>query len=433
MSISKYLLVASDLHGLLRGKRLPVNDTEGKSLKMPLSILFPDVWGRDLASSDHLLDSGDLDGDFRLIEREPVPLAPWQPDTALRLGWMFHASGEPYPVDPRQALAAILGRFQAQSLTPVCAVELEFYLFDPARQPLCPPRRPGSSRTMQDNDVYALDDLEAFGPFLDSLYAACESADVPVEAAIAEYGRGQFEVNLKHQPDALKAADDAQLFKYLVKRVANQFGLGATFMAKPHGDDLGSGMHVHWSLLDAAGVNVFAGADEAGSDTLRAAVAGLLGALPESMLLLAPHFNSYRRFSADSLAPLRVTWGYENRTTALRIPAGPDPARRIEHRVAGADANPYLVLAVLLGSGLLGIEQRLEPPAPASGNQYLGEAPLLPATWPAAMDTFASGDTIATCFDPLFVHLLLAAKQQELARFNEHVSPFEYETYLQRF
>lgn len=438
MSAPTQLVVVSDLHGIFRGKRLAPGKHFGRDsapLKMPLSVLFPDVWGRDLETTDHLMNTGDLDGTVRGIERPSVrlPAGPDDPGSELQLTWFFEADGTPYPVDPRQALAAVLRRFEATKLTPVCALELEFYLYDPNRSPLAPPRRPGSNQPSQENDVYSLTDLEAFAPFLDELYQACADAEVAVDAAIAEYGRGQFEVNLKHQDNPLRAADDAQLLKYLVKRVANRHGLAATFMAKPLGDDLGNGLHMHWSLLDETGRNVFAGNGEAGSTLLKSAVAGILEALPAAMLLLAPHYNSYRRFSAESLAPTRLTWGYENRTTALRIPAGEDANRRIEHRVAGADANPYLALAVMLATGLWGIEQALVPPTPLEGNGYESDAPRLPITWPAAIDCFAASELMATCFDPLLVHLLLAAKTQELQRFTSTVSAFEYETYLDRF
>lgn len=431
------LLVASDIHGLLRGKRIPADSVPkiaAGEVKMPFSILFPDVWGSDLAQSDHLLDSGDLDGVLMPTNREPFHLHPWQPDTELQLGWMFHESGAPYLIDPRQALAQVVKRYEERGLTPVCAVELEFYLFDPAQQPLSPPRRPGFNKSMIENDVYALDDLEAFAPLLDALYLACARADVPVDVAIAEYGCGQFEINLKHRADALQAADDAQLLKYLVKRCAEQHGFGATFMAKPYGDDLGNGMHVHWSLLDRERRNVFAGVDESrGSAVLESAIAGVLNGLPESMLLLAPHYNSYRRFSSDSLAPTRISWGYDNRTAAVRIPAGEPAAQRIEQRVAGADANPYLVLTALLGSGLRGIDAEAVPPNAATGNQYQGTAPELPGTWASAIEAFRSGSVIAELFDPLFVHLFVTAKEQELERFNAEISAFEYETYLHRF
>ncbi|MEM9744994.1 MAG: glutamine synthetase family protein, partial [Pseudomonadota bacterium] len=357
MTAAAQLVVASDIHGLFRGKRLAPGvraATKGDDLKMPLSVLFPDVWGRDLETTDHLMRSGDLDGTLQPIDRAPLSLAPWQPELTLQLATLLTVEGAPYPVDPRQALAAILQQYRAKGLNPVCAIELEFYLYDPNRQPLAPPKRPSTGTRLTENDVYALDDIEAFAPFFDVLYARCESAGIALDAAIAEYGRGQFEVNLKHGDDALRVADDAQIFKYLVRRVAQQFGLGATFMAKPLGSDLGNGMHVHWSLLDAEGANVFAADEPTGSATLKAAVAGMLAALPESMLILAPHFNSYRRFTDESLAPTRVSWGVDNRTVALRIPDSDAANRRVEHRVAGADANPYLTLTALLGAGLMG-------------------------------------------------------------------------------
>ena len=184
--------------------------------------------------------------------------------------------------------------------------------------------------------------------FLSDIYKACELQNIPADAAISENGCGQFEINLLHVDDPLKAGDDAIFFKRIVKSVARKHGMIASFMAKPYGEESGSGLHVHFSLLDSDGNNVFDDNGESGTDLLKYAVNGLISAMPESMLIFAPHYNSYRRLTPGTHAPTSAGWGYENRTAAIRIPGGDSKARRIEHRVAGADANPYLVLASIL-------------------------------------------------------------------------------------
>jgi glutamine synthetase len=263
------------------------------------------------------------------------------------------------------------------------------------------------------------------------VYAACAAQGVPADSAIAENGPGQFEINLLHSADALQVADDAVLFKEIVRGVARKHGLAATFMAKPYGDRAGSGLHVHFSLVDRDGVNVFDDGSERGSDSLRHAVGGLLAAMPQSTLLFAPHMNSYRRLRPGNHAPSAVAWGYENRTAAIRIPGGNPKARRIEHRVAGADANPYLVLAVILGAALAGIEGKMRPPEPVVGDAYARRLPTIPPDWASAVDAFEQGALIPKMLSPTLQRMLVDCKRQEMEVFAQRVTDFEYHTYLE--
>lgn len=424
--------VVCDINGIFRAKRVPSRlakkALDGK-LKMPLSILFVDIWGNDVIASGHVLDSGDRDGVLRPTERGPLDLEWLDRPSSLLMCAMYTDRGVPFAADPRHALAAIVARYRERGLTPVCATELEFYLHDLDTDEISPPLRPGGSK-LSANSVYSLQDLDGFESFLSDVYAACRRLGIQAEEAISENGCGQFEINLCHTDDVLRAADDAQLFKYLVKGVAARHGLGATFMAKPYGGEAGSGMHVHFSLLDGDGHNVFADGTPQGSPVLRAAVAGLLDALPASMLVFAPHYNSYRRLAPDSHAPTRATWGYENRTVAIRIPDGPDAARRIEHRVAGADSNPYLVLAAMLGAALDGIDAGASPPAPEAGNAYEGDATRLPASWEQALQAFEASAAMRGILGPLLAEVFAAAKRQEIDVFARELSSFEVTTYL---
>src|SRR5262249_30020903 len=161
----------------------------------------------------------------------------------------------------------------------------------------------------------------------------------------------------------------------VVRGLARKHGFAATFMAKPYGDRSGSGFHVHFSLIDENGVNVFDNGTDEGAPILRNAVAGMLETMAQLALTFAPHENSFRRLVPGAHAPSSIAWGYENRTVAIRIPGGSPKARRIEHRVAGADANPYLVLASILGGALLGIERQLQPAGPITGDAYAIDLP----------------------------------------------------------
>ncbi len=417
-------IMLTDLNGVARGKRIPGGQV-GKALdggiRMPFSASAVDIWGRDVEGNALIFEKGDGDGICRPI-RDEVMAAPWLGSQAgLVPVWMFDETGAPSPFDPRQALARVLERFHARDLTPVVATELEFYL-----TPLSP-----DDRRFSVEGVLSLQQLNTVTPLLDDIYAACAANDIPADAAISECGRGQFEVNLLHRNDALLAADDAILFKTIVKGFAQKHGFAANFMAKPHGDAAGSGLHVHFSLLDASGQNVFDDGTDEGSGVLKHAVAGLLEAMPQTALIFAPHFNSYRRLSPDSHAPTAISWGYENRTAAVRIPGGPHAARRIEHRVAGADANPYLVLAAVLGAALIGIENGDAPPHPVDGNSYVSDAQQLPTDWTAAVAAFAAGKLTRQILPDALCDLLVLAKRQEIARFLQDVTPFEHLTYAE--
>ena len=254
--------------------------------------------------------------------------------------------------------------------------------------------------------------------------------DIPADTTTSETGLGQFEVNLMHCDDALRAADDAWLFKMLVKGLARRHGFAASFMAKPYADYSGSGLHTHFSILDEKGENIFDSGGPKGTAQLRHAVAGCLAAMHDSTLLFAPHFNSYERLVPDKHAPTAISWGYENRTAAIRIPAGSTSARRIEHRVAGGDVNPYLMLAAILGAALCGIEDGAEPPPPVTGNAYAMDLPQIPATWEAAIDAFEHSDSLYRFLPKELIRNLVQTKRQELHYIAELLPEERVELYL---
>ncbi|MGP6086551.1 glutamine synthetase family protein [Antarctobacter jejuensis] len=424
---------ACDVNGVARGKRMPIPSAI-KMLKdgtrFPFSALNVDIWGEDIADSPLVFDSGDRDAILFPTERGFVPM-PWlEAPSALIPIWMFHEDGRPYEGDPRHALAFVQKRFAEKGLTPVVAVELEFYLIDDSRRQLQVPISPRSGKRRDAAEVLSIRALDAFDTFFTDLYEACEVMDIPADTLISEAGIGQFEVNLMHQPDPLKAADDAWLFKMLVKGLARKHGFAASFMAKPYEDYSGNGMHAHFSVLDKDGTNIFDNGGPEGTDALRHAIAGCLAALSDSTLIYAPHLNSFERLVPDAHAPSAICWAYDNRTAAVRVPSGAPAARRIEHRVAGGDVNPYLALAAILGAALMGLEDGLEPPAQITGNAYDQDLPQMPGDWGSAIDAFADSPVMARIFPQELIRNFVLTKRQELRDMDDLDKHEQMELYL---
>jgi glutamine synthetase len=261
--------------------------------------------------------------------------------------------------------------------------------------------------------------LDAFDRFFTEIYDGAEAMGVPANAAINEAGLGQFEIDISHQSDALKAADDAWLFKLLVQGLARRHGFAASFMAKPYAEHSGNGMHVHFSLLDREGRNVLDDGGPRGTNLLGHAVAGILAAAPASTLLFAPHANSYDRLVPHAHAPTGLAWAYENRTAAVRIPSGAPAARRIEHRISGGDVNPYLLLAAILGAALGGIEDGREPPPPIEGNAYALDLPRIPGSWSDAVDRFEADPWTPRLLPPELIRNMVLTKRQEIHYMDE--------------
>jgi glutamine synthetase len=410
-------VAAADLNGQARGKRIPARFAEkivNDGTRFPFSVMNLDIWGEDIEDSPLLFETGDADGVLKPTARGFLPM-PWlEAPTALLPIWMFHDDGTPFAGDPRHALARVVERFHARGLHPVCATELEFYLIDDSGKDLRAPPSPRSGKRRPGADTLALRALDAFDTFFTDLYNACEAMDIDAETAISEAGIGQFEINLLHSADVLKVADDTWLFKMLVKGLARRHGFAASFMAKPYADWPGNGMHLHFSIVNEDGKNLFDDGGPAGTELLRAAVAGCLDGMADTMLLLAPHANSYDRMVPGAHAPTGICWSYENRTAAVRIPSGSPRARRIEHRASGGDINPYLMIAGVLGTALAGIEDGMTPPPPITGNAYDLDLPQLPLTWQDAIDTFAQSERMARIFAPQLIDNLVRTKRQEL-------------------
>ncbi len=378
-----------DVSGRAIGKRLPLEDARklwGPGMRLPASNLLYDPQGRSMRIGGWGVDDGDPDGICTAIAGTLAPM-PWAgADTAqVMVSLNDGRFGGPVPWDTRAVLASLVARFAALGLTPVVACELEFYLVDRIEGPdIFAPARSARTRRAQEGECYRLDKLDDFAALVAAWTEAAHAQGLPAGAVSAEYGSSQFEINLAHQADAVRAADLALLQRRMVQAVARRHGHDATFMAKPFPDDAGSGLHVHVSLLDAHG-NIFDERRPDGDARLAAAIGGLVQSMGDLALAFAPNPNAYRRFAPGMFAPLGATWAHDHRAAGIRVPAEGGPARRIEHRTAGADAHPHLVVAAILAGILDGLSRNADPGPPLQGDGGTAIAPELPdRLWKAA-------------------------------------------------
>lgn len=439
--ISHFDVFLNDLNTVERGKRVDraaIKTLYRDGMLLPGSMFALDVLGGTVQATGLGFDEGDADRPCRPLPHSLVEV-PWQaPGLGQLQVSMYEPDGRPFHGDPRHALVKVLDRFHRLNLTPVVAIEYEFYFIDRARTEggfPQPPPLPLTQRREFRTQINSMTDLDEFSQIISKIYKACEVQGVPATGALAEYGPGQFEINLAHRADALRACDEALRFKRIVRSVSRSHGWDATFLPKPYRDMAGSGLHVHVSLLDAGGRNIFecGDADAEGkfeSVELRHAMAGVLASLADGMAVCAPGPNSYRRFRAEAYVPLTANWSINNRGTAVRIPVSDAANRRIEHRLAGADANPYLVVAWLLAGIHHGLSQGLEPPAPTLGNAYRNSGALLPIHWASAIERFEQSEFAAQYLGRPFRDLYATVKRAELMDFDSHITPLEIEWFM---
>ena len=418
-----------DLAGTLRGKRYPREEMATLfrgGMQFPMSSYYLDATGACLDPLGRGLSDGDPDATCR-----PLPgtlrAVPWgaQPGAQVLMG-MCAPDGGPSPLEPRHLADREVQRLAQLGYRACCAFELEFYLLEPGA-PGAAPRAAAAARLGQ---VYRMDEVEEAEELLDAIQAACRVQEIAASVATSEYAAGQFEINLCHGPQPMDAADQCVLFRRLVRAVARRHGLRASFMAKPFAAQTGSGMHLHLSLLDDTARNCFDDGSARGTALLQHAIAGLLHTLPEALALYAPNVNSFRRFRPATFVPVNASWGYNNRSVAVRVPAGENAARRIEFRVPGADAHPYLVLAAVLASVRHGLEHRLDPGPPASANACLRPAADLPLEWLPALSRLEGSSVFAHSLGADFVALYCEAKRLEARKFHDYIGAREYEWYL---
>ena len=425
-------VAVADLNGILRGKILPSKNAKKlktKSIRLPLSALNVDLFGEDIENSPLVFESGDTDGYITPTERKPFKLTWLEKAPVFHPCWMFTDDDKSFLGDARHSLAKTLKGYREKGWTVTAATEMEFYLVNAQHGSLKPPINPKTNTQLVRADVLSTQDLNDFEVILNEIQEACIEAGINFESITSESGCGQFEVTLKHR-NALLAADDALLFKVITKGVALKHRLTATFMAKPYLDQPGNGMHMHFSILDNEGQNIFSNDGDTGSNILKYAVGGCILAMKASTLIFAPFENSYERLTPKAHAPTGISWAYENRTAAIRIPMGNPLSKRIEHRVAGGDTNPYLVFTAVLGAALQGIEKKIDAPKPIQGDAYSLKLPRLAQNLSSAIDLFQNEDLIKQIFPKNLVTNLVLTKKQELKQFDKINSADKWKYYI---
>ena len=436
--IEAFDIVLHDSNGIGRGKivrRHELLSIYKGGRHMPISILGLDICGEDVHETGLIWDQGDADRRAWPIPGTLVPLAGTTPPRGEVLMSLYNLDGSPMGSDPRHALQAQVDALAAEGLFPAGAFELEFFLLAndrDARGKMVPARDVLDGRANSKTDVYSVDQLHGMLPLFNDIYAGARAAGIKAETLISEFAPGQYELTLHYRENVMQAADDLMRLKRLVRMHARLHGVTACFMAKPNEDYAGSGMHFHVSMLDGTGRNVFVEAVEGQwNPMILHAMGGLIRTMGESMLIFAPHANSWRRFASQSYAPVSPTWGVNNRSVALRIPAGDIRARRIEHRPAGVDANPYLVAATVLAGIRHGLAHQIDPGPEVTGNGYDHVSQVeIPVDWRTAIAAAKASAFLKTALGDEMHRTFVAVKAAEYARVNRTVSEVDFDLYL---
>jgi glutamine synthetase len=431
--ISEVECLVPDMSGVARGKIVPagkfVSIAEDRGLRLPESIFVQTITGDYPEEDVTNVANGDV---YLHPDPETIRLVPWYDEpTACVINDCTYVDGRPVEISPRAVLKKVLALYHAKGWHPIVAPELEFFLVrqnTDSDYPLEPPvGRSGRAETGR--PAYGVDALNEFEGLFDQLYAYAESMRLDVDTLSHEAGNGQMEVNFDHG-DALDLADQVFLFKRTVRQVAMRMGIYATFMAKPMQNEPGSAMHIHQNLVDAkTGRNLFANDDGSDTEMFRHYIGGLRKYLPQMMLLFAPNVNSFRRLVPDFDAPINLHWSRDNRTVGLRVPESGQASRRVENRLAGADANPYLAIAGSLACGYLGIVEKLDPGKPIEGSGYT-RAHSLPRHLPDALAKFSAARPLRDLLGEDFVEALTAVKEAEWDAYQRVVSSWEREYLL---
>jgi glutamine synthetase len=413
-----------DMNGIPRGKRIRRGDLAGvvkRGVMMPASIFEMDPLGNCIEETGRLWETGDPDHQCYLLSRTLVPV----PVGDGRHAQAVMAVEAREDLDPRAVLQTQVERFTRAGQTPNVAIELEFYVSKKGANGAFVLETPnGLSDDPSRPLTFGFDEMDTLSPFIDDIYRICEVQGLPVDAVMKESGPGQFEINLKHRADAVGAALDGLLLKRAVKAAALAHQLEATFMAKPHHDWAGSGLHVHVSLMNRSGQNLFAG--DPISPLFRHALGGLRTTMADFMAIWAQSANAYRRYVPKSYVSMAAQWGFNNRTVALRIPRSDGASTRIEHRIAGADANPYLVIASILAGMSHGMANEIDPGPAVEGNAETIEAPTLPTAWINSLDLFQRSEIVRDAFGLGFQEVFSRLKHAERSNFERIVTPLDH-------
>ncbi len=424
-------LLLCDINAVLRGKWLPGDDVEKLekgAVRLPLSTYAPAIMGNEVENTGLGIEVGDPDGLLTPVKGTLRP-APWlNGNVAQVLVEMTDMQGNISPHSPREILRSVWNRFDEKGWRPVVATELEFYVLRARNERFEAPTPPAFSPDAQNYDMELLARREAI---LNDILSASAAQGLATDTLIAEYGPGQFEINFHHTDDVLEAAETAILFRRLVRGVVASHGFEATFMAKPYLDYPGNGMHVHASVVDKGGNNIFTPGDgEQISQTLRYAVAGVMDSMRDLQAIFAPHGNSYRRFRPNSFAPAAPDWGLDNRAASVRLPETSGPGARLEHRISGADTNPYLAMAAILGGMMHGLENAPALQRPLDDPECVPANPL-DHDWLSAVARFEASSIAQDIFGD-YRNLYATVKRNEIAAIQDPITPAEYTYYLSR-
>ncbi|TVQ55478.1 MAG: glutamine synthetase [Rhodobacteraceae bacterium] len=432
--VSEVECLVVDMSGVARGKILPTEKylsaaAEG-GLRLPESIFLQTVTG-DYVDSE-IMD--DTEPDLILQpDDNTLRLVPWYDEpTAQIVCDAFHRTGAESEIAPRAILKKVLALYAERGWKPIVAPELEFYLCQKNIDPDYPLEPPigKSGRPETGRQSYGIDAVNEFDPIFEDMYDWCEAQDLDVDTLIHESGAAQVEINFVHG-DALSLADQVFMFKRTVRQAALKHGIYATFMAKPHQHEPGSAMHVHQSVVSTeTGENLFSTPEGEDTKLFLGHIAGLQKHLHDAMALLGPNVNSYRRLVKDYAAPINTHWGHENRTVGLRVPASRPHSRRVENRIAGADANPYLAFAASLACGWLGMVNELEPTAPLEKNAYQFKSQRLPRHLLDALYNLRRSTAMREVLGDMFVSIFLEVKAAEHEAYQQVISAWEREHLL---
>jgi glutamine synthetase len=432
--ISEVECLVADMSGTARGKILPpkkfLKGQRSRGLRIPEEIFTLTINGRYVQETDAVSDAAvDV---YLEPDAETSRMVPWyQEPTAQVICDAFHLNDEPVEIAPRHVLKRVLQLYKEKGWRPVVAPELEFYLCKKNLDPDYPLEAAvgRSGRKEPGGQAYGIDAANDFDPIVEDIYDFCEAQELDVDTLSHESGPAQLEINFNHG-DPLELADQVFLFKRTVRQAALKHDMYATFMAKPHANEPGSSMHIHQSVLDTrTGKNIFAGKDGKPSKHFLNHIGGLQRYLASALPLLAPNVNSYRRLVPESDAPTNVHWAIDNRTVSLRVPSSDTTNLRVENRVPGADANPYLAFAASLACGYLGMTERIKPSDPVQGSAYR-YAHTLPINLDEALDKLNYTKSLKQVLGEKFVEAYQDVKFEEMQHFRRVISSWEREYLL---
>ena len=413
-----------DMAGSARGKVVPADKFGSGQMKMPEAIFAQTISG-DYVSNEHNVEDRDM---LLVPDSTTLRPVPWAVDPAASVFLdCYHSDGSPVEASPRGVLRSVLGKYEAQGWVPVVAPEVEFYLLnahsDPNAEAEPPEGRLG--RTEGARQPYSIDTMNDFEPFINDLYKYCEEQGIRIDTLSQEMGPAQFEINFLHG-NPIELADQVFLFKRTVREAAIEHEMHATFLAKPMAEEAGSALHIHQSIVDKGGKNIFSTKKGEPSKLFYGFLGGLQRYMPDAMLLFAPYVNSYRRFLNPWSSPVNLAWAIDNRTVGLRVPDSDPDNRRIENRLAGSDVNPYLAIAGTLACGYLGMMEGLKPTEPTEGSAY-GEDFSLHRHIYVATDALRESNAMRSMLGETFVDLYCNLKDDEYKEFQEIITPWERE------